>query len=120
VAQVNEYILGASYLQILNLMPSAACKGGNPALGSSIILLKQTVRDYETTSSGQKKYISEHNSFYDILGTPPGAPGAPGLGGPPCWGLGPWNPNLGGGVLSFLASRDLLRTTLEWMAQLTQ
>jgi len=49
---------------------------------------------------------------YDILGTPPGAPGAPGLGGP-CCGLGPWNPNLGGGVRSFLASLDLLRTTLE-------
>ena len=28
-------------------------------------------------------------------------------------GLGPWNPNLGGGVLSFLPSRDLFLTTLE-------
>ena len=58
--------------------------------------------------------------FHDILGAAPGWPGlAPAPPGPPA-GLGPWNPNLGGGVLSFLASLDLFLTTLEWMAQLTQ
>ena len=76
--------------------------------------------------------------IYDILGACPGIAGlAPP--GPPALGLGPENPNLGGGVLSFLASLDLFLTTwttiniyitakgnilrlltLEWMAQLTQ
>ena len=86
------------------------------------------------------KDIKQQRYIYEVLGAAPGGPAGLAPPGPPAWGLGPPNPNLGGGVLSFLASRDLFLTTwnhgimshstskrvilssltLEWMAQLTQ
>ena len=62
-----------------------------------------------TRRSPDKMTDNNTRVTYEVLGPAPGipglAPGAPGL------GLGPENPNLGGGVLSFLASRLLFLTT---------
>jgi len=51
------------------------------------------------------------NNIQDNLGACPGIPGLFGAPGLSPAGLGPWKPNLGGGVLSFLASLDLFLTT---------
>ena len=85
---------------------------------SQSVILSQDDGLCKTTQMIQVVTIIEQN--YDILGAAPGAPGLLAPPGPPALGLGPENPNLGGGVLSFLASRLLFLTTLEWMAQLTQ
>ena len=71
-----------------------------------VFKVKVELKNYSETAK-----LNTKHSFY-LAGAP-----APVLAAA---GLGPWNPNLGGGVLSFLASLDLFLTTLEWMAQLTQ